>query len=416
VGRLFGGVEKRAGNPFAPPPVPPTYLAGAGAGSVDTGANPGLAMAVPAVWAAVSLLAGTVSQLPLQTMRNVQTGIPVRVPDGPLIESPSQDVTLSTWLHQVMVSLLLRGNAYGQIVERGPSGLPTQISLVNPDALDVRYSQDGVLEYRNKRTRELIDPESLWHLAGLSMPGSRIGMSPIAYGAATLGIDLASRRFAKEFFEGGGIPKAVLASDLPISADQAHTVKQRFMAQFRAREPVVLGAGLTYTQIAVNPEESQFLATMNANVAQVARFFGIPSDMIDGPSGTGMTYGNREQRSLDYLTYSVGPWLKRIEDSLFPLFVKPVFVRFDTAALLRSDAQTRATIHLQYMAAKVLAPSEVREDLTLPPMTEAQKTEAGLVPLDITPMGKFKPVPGAMAQEGTAPEAPATDEEAGPPL
>ena len=104
MGRLFGGFEKRAGNPFAPPPVPPTYLAGSGAGSVDTGANPSLAMAVPAVWAAVSLLAGTVSQLPLQTMRNVQSGIPVRVPDGPLIESPSQDVSLSSWISRSWIS------------------------------------------------------------------------------------------------------------------------------------------------------------------------------------------------------------------------------------------------------------------------------------------------------------------------
>jgi HK97 family phage portal protein len=379
------------------------------AGTYGQTINADTAMSIPAVWACVSLIAGTISSLPLQTFRRAPAGVAVKLPDGPLVSSPAPGMTFSGWVDQVMVSLLLRGNAYGMITERDDSFLPTQINLVNPDVLDVSYDDNGNLTYRVKRTRQLLPSEDVWHLAGLSMPGSKIGLSPISYAAATLGIDLSSRKFAGDFFDGGGIPKAVLSSDQAINQAQAHSVKDRFMSQFRAREPVVLGAGLSYTNISVSPEESQFLATMQANVAQVARYFGVPSDMIDGPSGTGMTYGNREQRSLDFLTYCILRWLRRIEDAFFVLLPPPVFARFDTRELLRTDADTAATVSLKYLAAKVVAPSEVREQLNLSPMTADQKVEADLVPLTITPTGGVKPVPGAMAAVGAASEAPVTD-------
>jgi HK97 family phage portal protein len=250
-------------------------------------------------------------------------------------------------------------------------------------------------------------------MPGMTMPGMKLGLSPISYGAATMGVDLSSRKFANDFFEGGGIPKAVLTTDQKVDQTQAKTVKDRLMAAFRGREPLVLGAGLKYEMISVKPEESQFLKTQEANVAQIARFFGVPPEMVGGSGGHSMTYANVEQRSLDFLTYSLAPWLKRVEDALSPLLPNPQYVKFRVEDLLRTDAHTRAQVDMFQIAAKVKTPTEVRDGYGLPPMTDAQKAEANMVPLGIGPLGRPTALPGLNTPPGPAAPTPPNDQQGG---
>jgi hypothetical protein len=93
--------------------------------------------------------------------------------------------------------------------------------------------------------------------------------------------------------------------------------------------------------ISLRPDESQFLETQQANISEIARFFGIPAEMVGGKTGSSLTYANVEQRSLDFLTYGVAFWLKRIEDAFFDLLPQPQFVKFDTGRAVadgRGDA------------------------------------------------------------------------------
>ena len=117
-----------------------------------------------------------------------------------------------------------------------------------------------------------------------------------------------------------------------------------------------------------------------------------------------MTYANVEQRSLDFLTYAVSFWLKRIEDAVFTLLPGAQFVRFNTSALLRVDAQTQATVDNMHLAGKLTVPSEIRAREGLAPFTPAQMAEADMVPLTITPNGGAKalPMPGSTAPVPTA--------------
>ena len=181
------------------------------------------------------------------------------------------------------------------------------------------------------------------------------------------------------------------------------------MATLRGREPLVLSDGVKYQTVAVSPEESQFLATQQANVAQIARFFGVPPEMVGGSGGSSMTYANVEQRSLDFLTYGVAFWLKRIEDAISIELVQPQYVKFRVQDLLRTDAETQAKIAVQHLAGKVLTPTEVRATLGLPPMTPDQQKEADMVPLTITPLGGAKALPGIKTPPGPASTDPAND-------
>lgn len=385
-----------------PEPFVPPFLGGdpGGTASQTTHASRSeMALQVPTVFACVALLAGSVASLPLETFRraNQPDSVPQRIADPGLLRYPDAGVTQSEWLHMVMVSMLLRGNAYGLITGRDSYGYPLGVHILNPDKVTVHVDDAGLVSYTQTTkngTQKPVPDDDMWHVRGLTLPGSVVGVSPIACAAAVSGLDLSSRRFASGFFEGDGIPKAILESDQQVSQEQARTVKDRVMATFRNREPAVLGLGLRYTQIQVRPEESQFLATQNANATQICRFFGVPAAMVDAPAGNSMNYSNTEMRGIEFLTYSLAKWLRRIEDAMFRLLPGAQYVKFDVKSLLRLDAKTQAQVDLFELAGKIVAPSEVRAGRGLPPMTPEQKEEADMVPLSISPLGR--PSGGAM--------------------
>lgn len=395
MGRLFFR-ERRDSHFFPEPPIPP-YPGADVYGRAAIGARPDLALQVPTVWACVNLLANSVAMLPMHAYRMVPDGGIIRIDDPPLLQQPAARTTQSEWLHMLMVSLLLRGNAYGVITARDSRGVPTQIELQNPDQVSVRVDVKGNVSYW--LSGKQVDNDDMWHVRGLTIPGDKIGLSPISYAAAVIGLDLNARRFASDFLASGGVPKGILSADTIVNQNQAQLIKERFMAASTRREVAVLGSGLKYQQIQIAPEESQFLQAQEATVSQIARYFGVPASMVGGNEGGSMTYANVEQRSLDFLTYAVSPWLRRIEDAMYKLLPGKQLVKFDVSALLRTDAETQAKVAVQLIAGRVKAPSEVRRELDLPPLTEEQKQEIGFVPLTIDSQGKIKELSTAAAQE-----------------
>lgn len=389
MGLLFGqdrrGLERRQ---FAPEPVIPPYPGWSSQSSTFV-ASKEQALAVSTVWACVMKIANSVSLMALETFSD-RAGYPARVTDPAIVAAPAPHMTQSDFLHQVMVSLLLRGNAYAHIVARDGMMRPTQLELLDPDSVDLRMNQ-GQVEYWTRTHLGLVEiPGSdVWHLRGMTLPGCKVGLSPIAYGALTMGVELSAAKFARDFFEGGGIPKAVLETDMAIDTEQAQTLKERLMSATRNREPVALGLGVKYVPISVKPDESQFVATLENAVATTARFFDMPPEMIGGSSGHGtVTYANREQRAIDYATYTVSPWLKRLEDAYFPMLPTPWYVSFNESNLLRTDAETQAKVRGIYVAAKILPPSRILRAMNEAPLTEDEKKELELVPLLISPLGR----------------------------
>ena len=403
---IFVGERRASGMTFPEPVIPP--FPGANIyGQVSVSTQPDTALQVPTVWACVSLVANAVSMLRLETFRRT-ADIPRRVTDPKIVTEPAAGMTQSEWLHMLMVSLLLRGNAFGRVVAKDPQLRPTQIELLNPDQVTVNVDDaTGQATYKIGRDQRPVAPGDIFHVRGLTLPGSKVGLSPITYAAMLLGVDLSSRQFASDFFAGGGIPKAVVSTDQSVNQEQAQTIKERVLAAARQRQPIVLGAGLKYDMIQVKPEEAQFLATQQANVGQVARYFGVPAGMVGGNEGGSLTYSNVEQRSLDFLTYGVQPWLTRIEDAFFNMLPQPQYVKFNTALLLRTDAETQAKVDVQLLAGKIKAPSEIRAERDLPPMTPEQKAEADMVPLTVTPMGGAKALEGIKEPPGPVAPVPA---------
>ncbi len=348
------------------------------------------------MWACVRLIADTISMMPLDGFTFDMTGDKkVRRPHPlpTLLRKPSSDTTTPEWLYMLVVSVLLRGNTWGRITARDALGYPTQIELVHPDRVSPALSKTGRPQWRIGDM--VYDAADVFHFRGYPMAGSRLGLSPIAYAATSIRTEHAVKDFAHDFFRDGAHPTSILTSPETMQQDQARSLKERFTASLTGREPAVLSGGVTYQQIQVNPNESQFLETQKYNVPTIARMFGVPPEMVAGEAGNSMSYSNREQRSLDYLTYSVQPWLTRLEAAFAQLMPGKQHVRFDTSVLLRTDLETRMKATAIGIASHQLLPDEARAMGDLPPFTEAEKALADLVPMTVTPSGLPKSLKGA---------------------
>jgi HK97 family phage portal protein len=278
-----------------------------------------------------------------------------------MLRQPAAGVPFHDWTAQVLRSLLLTGNAWGIITSRIGAGLrPSQIELIGPDRVTVNVAGDGAATYRLDG-RE-VDRDDLWHLRAYPTPGALLGLSPIAYAAETIGLGLAAQKYGAQYFGDSSTPSGYLTGDQVVGQGQAEELIARWDARNQGRRrTAVLGKGLEFKQILVPPEESQFLDTQRLTVQQIARIYGVPPEMIAAEAGNSLTYANVEQRSIDFLTYAVNPWLVRLETALTDLVARGQYVKFNAGGLLRTDLKTRYESYEIGLRAGFLTVDEVRE-------------------------------------------------------
>jgi HK97 family phage portal protein len=338
-------------------PVSSTYAAMA--------VNPTTAMQHSAVWACVNLIAGSISTLPLAAYRR---GDRTPLPDlPPLLRQPSATMNLPDWLYAALQSLLLRGNCYGEIVDRAGAGLlPSQVELLSPDVVQVT-TDDGRLVVRvNGHER---DPASIWHVKAFTTPGSVVGLSPIQHARQAVGLGLGgAERFAATLFGNRGIPVGILSTPDYVDQETADHWRARWGQQDRGI--AVIGGGAKFQPVTISPQEAQFLEATQANVRTICRYFGVQPELVGADSGNSLTYANVEQRALDFLTFGLRPWLVRLETALSALLSSTTTVKFNAAALVRTDLLTRYQAHKVGIEAGFLTVNEARDLEDRPPLPE----------------------------------------------
>lgn len=394
---MWSPFRRREKRQWTPEPfISPFYQGtGPGAGSMTS------ALQVSAVWACVRLVADTVSMMDLNAF-TMKQGIRVPMPNPPLLTTPSADATLPEWIYMIVASLMLRGNAYGRVVRRDAQQYPVQIELADPDQVKVRTTTGSAQLTYTINGVTVPDSNDVMHIRAYRMPGSSMGLSPVQYAATAINRDAAIQAFSLGYFSDAPNPKAVLTSEQAINDEQARQIKERVASRTHGRDALILGAGLQYHTLSVSPEESQFLATQKLGVAEIARIFGVPPEMIAAEAGNSQTYANIQSKGIDFLTYSIQPWLSKLESAISQLMPGGKHVRFDPTVLLRTDLLTQLTATAIGIASKQMTPDEAREMGDKPPLTEQQKLLLSIIPLDVGPTGKPKllpPSPGSPPAE-----------------
>ncbi|MFJ9573578.1 phage portal protein [Streptomyces bacillaris] len=370
--RWLGGVSRRA----------ITSLPWGGGGSRAGVVSPERAVALIPLFACVRILADSVASLPVQTYRRNGGSREILTFVPSLLFAPAARDNLFEWLHKAVASLALRGNAYGLITARDDFGYPTSIEWLNPDdvwvdelrpTLPVFYWQGRV-----------VPAEQIVHIPWVVLPGRVVGLSPVQVFARTIGVGLSATEYGLSWFDNGGTPPAVMKnSGKTINPDEAEEISDRLAARVRARKPLVYGSDWDFTALQVNPEESQFIETMRLNASQIAAIYGVPPEMVGGDSGGSMTYANVEQSAINFVQFTLRPWLARLEAKLSALMPGREFVKFNVDAMIRVDLMTRYQAHSRALNDGWRNRDEIRALEDLPPLPDGQ----GQVYLPVSMLG-----------------------------
>jgi HK97 family phage portal protein len=345
---LFRGQESRSWT--SPPPIPPNSQTGTyGTRSTDVSSTEG-AMRKIAIASSVRLVASVMTSLPIDVYSGSgDSHKPIKTPSW-LEDLGGDGYGLEDWIWRAVYSWGLRGNVLGTTIDRDTvTGKPRTISLHHPDDVTVSTANgydDGRPTWMYRGTP--LPTDRVFHRRIFPVPGCIMGASPIRQHALTIGAGLSAEQFGAQFFLDGGHPTAIFQNKTKtLDANKTATIKERFTAVLRGnREPIVLGADWDYKQIQINPTDSQFLETGRYTSAECARIYGPGMPEILGyETGGSMTYANIEQRATDLLTFTLDPWLVRMERLLSSLLPNPQYVKFERKALLRTDMLTRYQAH-----------------------------------------------------------------------
>ncbi len=321
--------------------------------------NERTAMQTTAVYACVRILSEAVAGLPLHIYRYRADGGKERIPMHPLYhllhDEPNPEMTSFVFRETLMSHLLLWGNAFAQVVRNG-RGQAVALYPLLPSKMDVSRAANGELLYTYYRDADetglnpkggyvTLRRDEVLHIPGLGFDGL-IGYSPIAMAKNAIGMSLATEEYGASFFANGANPGGVL--EHPGVIKDIGRVKESWNSAYQgngnAHKIAVLEEGMKFQAIGIPPEQAQFLETRKFQINEIARIYRIPPHMVGDLEKS--SFSNIEQQSLEFVKYTLDPWVVRWEQSLQQSLILPsekpsLFIRFNLDGLLRGDYQSR---------------------------------------------------------------------------
>jgi HK97 family phage portal protein len=321
--------------------------------------NEHTAMQMTAVYSCVRILAETVASLPLHVYKYNNSGGKEKYLKHPLYkllqDEPNPEMTSFSFRETLMSHLLLWGNAYAQII-RNARGEVIALYPLMPNKMTVDRDKNGRLFYLYQRSTEdvptlgkdsqvYLDPLDVLHIPGLGFDGL-VGYSPIAMAKNAVGLSMATEEFGAKFFANGATPGGVL--EHPGTIKDPQKVKESWNSVYQgsanSHRVAVLEEGMKYQPIGISPEQAQFLETRKFQINEIARIFRIPPHMLADLEKS--SFSNIEQQSLEFVKYTLDPWVIRWEQTMCRLLLreseKPeIFIKFNVDGLLRGDYASR---------------------------------------------------------------------------
>ena len=335
------------------------------------------AMQMTAVYACVRILSEAIAELPLHLYRYNENGGKEKALDHPLYlllhDEPNPEMTSFVFRETLMTHLLLWGNAYAQVLRNGKGEVIGLYPLM-PNRMSVDRDEHGQLYYKYQRGSDepggrseaviLRHPDVL-HIPGLGFDGL-VGYSPIAMAKNAIGLAIAAEEFGAKFYANGAAPGGIL--EHPGTIKDPNRVRESWQSTFggsgNSNKIAVLEEGMKFTQISIAPDQAQFLETRKFQINEIARIFRVPPHMVGDLEKS--SFSNIEQQSLEFVKYTLDPWVTRWEQSLMrTLFTeeekKAYFIKFNLEGLLRGDYASRMSGYATARQNGWMSANDIRE-------------------------------------------------------
>lgn len=337
------------------------------------------ALSVTAVYSCVRILSEAIAGLPLHTYKCKSNGGKEKAIDHPLYfilhDEPNPEMTSFVFRETMMSHLLLWGNAYAQILRNGKGDVIALYPLA-PNRMTVDRASNGRIYYTystsdddnpklKSKGQVYLKAEDVLHIPGLGFDGL-VGYSPIAMARNAIGMAMACEEYGAKFFANGASPSGVL--EHPSTIKNPDKLRESWNSLFKgssnSHQIAVLEEGLKYQPISISPNEAQFLETRKFQINEIARIFRIPPHMIGDLEKS--SFSNIEQQSLEFVKYTLDPWVTRWEQSICRRLFKDsekaeYFVKFNVDGLLRGDYQSRMNGYATGRQNGWLSANDIRE-------------------------------------------------------
>lgn len=315
--------------------------------------NDTTALSIMAIYAAVRLLSETIGSLPGHVMRYTDVGKDKAL-THPLYtiihDQANPEQTAMEWRETALCHLLLRGNHFSE-KQYDQGGRLIAIWPIHPDRVRVdRPSANAPLTYIVSIPgggQVSFGPDRMLHLRGLSSNGIT-GLSPLAIARETIGLARAAQEYGARLFKNDSKPGGVLEHPGKLSKPAYDRLKasteQEHQGLTNAHRMMILEEGMKWHQIGINPDDAQFLESRKFSVTEVARMFNLPPHFLRDLERA--TFSNIEQQAIEFVVYTLRPWLVRLEQRLRIELLSPSdrlthFIKFNVDGLLRGDIKTR---------------------------------------------------------------------------
>lgn len=364
-----------------------TYLFGATTSGKTV--NEFTAMQTTAVYSCVRILAEAVASLPLHVYRYKENG-KERVYNHHLYHilhnEPNTEMSSFVFRETLMSHLLIWGNAYAQIIRDGAGRVVALYPLL-PNKMTVSRDKNGEIYYIYTTTSDenpnfkdygsvVLRKQDVLHIPGLGFDGL-VGYSPIAMAKNAVGMTIATEEYGASFFANGANPGGVL--EHPGVLKDPKKVRDSWNEVYRgtanAHKIAVLEEGMKYQQIGIPPEEAQFLETRKFQINEIARLYRIPPHMVGDLEKS--SFSNIEQQSLEFVKYTLDPWVIRWEQAmqrslLLPKDKQEFFIRLNVDGLLRGDYQSRMNGYSVARQNGWLSANDIREMEDMNPIPDEE--------------------------------------------
>lgn len=357
-----------------------------------------VALSIDTVWSCVRLLSETIGTLPLGLYKKDEKGGRTAETSHYLYallhDSPNADQTAAEFWEAVIACLCIWGNFYAEIVRNSSKDI-IALNFLRPDLMSVVRDRNGARIYRYSDPKKSVDfaESKVFHVRGFGIGGD-VGLSPIAYARKTLNLAADTDLAAASAMRNGVRPGGFLIVPKGATKEQKIELRETFIdpitgAGATARAGI-LEQGLDWKEVkGMPPEDLQLLQARGFNVEVICRWFRVPPFMVGHTEKTTSWGTGLEQQMIGFLTFSLRPYLTRIEQAVKKQLIKPeergsIYAEFILEGLLRADSAGRAAIQNSQSQNGILTRNEIRAMENRPPMEggDVLTVQSNLVPLD----------------------------------
>jgi HK97 family phage portal protein len=336
--------------------------------NAGTRVNEASALTLAAVYAATQTISADIGSMPIKVYQHGSGDTRAEVRTHPLWDvlrnAPNPEMSAIAYREAGTGHQLLHGNKYSEIIRNG-RGQVAELWAIAPGRVEPRRVE-GVLHYLVDGAN-LVPADRILNVPGLGSDGI-IGWSVLQNARESLGLSLATDEYGARFFSNGSRPAGILTTPENLSKEAAKKLKARWQAAqgggSNAHRVAVLEDGVTWQQIGLSAEDSQFLDTRQFQVREVARFFNIAPHLIGDMSDA--TFSNIEEQSIDHMRRTLNPWLVRDEQAMNRQLLTSaeradgLFVEYVREGILRGDVAKRGDWYMTRMQTGSMTPNEIR--------------------------------------------------------